>query len=100
MVGYVILVVIMCQKNNTMITKTTLQIRQGIWVIAYVIGLVLVSYFGSFGGHGVLSVGLDVVVIAALSAVIVTLSQWLLKSADAPHSAAIQSATDNDALYA
>ncbi len=48
--------------------------RSAIWIVPYLSGLVLISYFGAFGGKGVISFGWDFFVIAIFSAVILYLA--------------------------
>ena len=49
-------------------------IRSAFWIMPYLFGLVLISYFGSFGGNGVIPFGWDFLVIALFSTVILYLA--------------------------
>jgi amino acid transporter len=49
------------------------------WFIFYMSSLLLISYLGSFGGIGVLSFPMDLVVIFPLSMIVLQLSQIILK---------------------
>lgn len=44
--------------------------RSAIWIVPYLSGLILISYFGAFGGKNVITFGWDFLVIAVFSAVI------------------------------
>jgi len=44
------------------------------WLMPYLLGLIVISYFGSFGGQGLIPFGLDFVVIGLFSVVIFQLS--------------------------
>lgn len=46
------------------------ELKAGYWIIPYLMGLVIISYFGSFGGKGYVPFGWDFLVIALFSAVI------------------------------
>ena len=59
------------QKNKT----TTLDWRSAWWLVPYAIGLTLISYFGDFGGgHAMIPFGIDFIVIAGFSLVIMYLA--------------------------
>lgn len=49
-------------------------LRSAIWILPYLIGLIGISYLGSFGGIGLISFGWDFVVIALFSFVIMGLA--------------------------
>lgn len=50
------------------------------WFIFYMVSLFIVSYFGSFGGIGVLQFPFDLIIILPLSIVVLSLSQALLSN--------------------
>lgn len=47
--------------------RDSIGIKSSIWVIPYLVGLVLISYFGSFGGKNIIPFGWDFLVIAIFS---------------------------------
>lgn len=49
-------------------------IKSSVWVIPYLTGLVLISYFGSFGGNNLIPFGWDFLVIALFSGTILYLA--------------------------
>lgn len=51
-----------------------LGLQGAIWVLPYLSGLMLISYFGSFGGRGDIPFGWDLVVMAVFSLVIMVLA--------------------------
>ena len=65
-IGYVVLGIQHVMKKDKMI----LDIARGIWLIPYLAGLGLISYFGSFGGDHDIAFGWDFVIIAIFSVVI------------------------------
>lgn len=52
------------------IDKKDLEIKSSLWVVPYFAGLVLISYFGAFGGKNLISFGWDFIVIGIFSALI------------------------------
>lgn len=48
--------------------------KSAIWIVPYLFGLILISYFGAFGGKNVIPFGWDFLVIAIFSAVILALA--------------------------
>jgi len=56
------------------ITISHYNIRSGLWMVPYLIGLVLISYLGAYGGKEIIPFGWDFVVIAIFSAVILYLA--------------------------
>lgn len=44
------------------------------WILPYLIGLIVISYFGSFGGQGLISFGWDFLIIGVFSVVILQLA--------------------------
>lgn len=50
------------------------EIKSAIWILPYLVGLVLISYLGSFGGIGVMPFGWDFLVIGIFSVVILHLA--------------------------
>ncbi len=56
------------------ISKEQLGARSVFWIAPYFAGLVLISYFGSFGGTGAIAFGWDFLVIGAFSVVILYLA--------------------------
>lgn len=56
------------------VNKTELGIKALGWLIPYLVGLILISYLGSFGGRGIISFGWDFLVIAIFSVVILWLA--------------------------
>lgn len=61
----IILFVIACLRGNIKIKQS--EVISGLWVIPYLAGLILISYFGSFGGNNVIPFGWDFLVIAIFS---------------------------------
>lgn len=43
------------------------EIKTAFWIVPYLAGIILISYLGSFGGHGVIPFGVDFLVIALFS---------------------------------
>ena len=64
--GYALLALTMWQNKNAKI-KDTLFIARGSWTLLYLIGIALISYLGSFGGHNIIPFGMDFMVIAVFS---------------------------------
>lgn len=57
-----------------------LKLNKGlVWFITYIVGLLLLSYLGSFGGIGWLNFPLDILILLPFSLVILTLSQLVLR---------------------
>ncbi len=52
----------------------SLGLTSGIWIIPYLLGLVLISYLGAFGGKNIIPFGWDFLVIGIFSAVILYLA--------------------------
>ncbi|MDA8561717.1 APC family permease [Gammaproteobacteria bacterium] len=55
-------------------TKSPLNFKAFIWIIPYLVGLILISYFGSFGGKNIITFGWDFLVIAIFSIFIIFLA--------------------------
>lgn len=79
-IGYAVLGV-MTLKNNHFIADETLHFKRGSWVIFYLIGIALISYFGSFGGTQQISFGMDFVVVFVFSIAIYLLAYCCAKDA-------------------
>ena len=65
-IGYVVLAVQQVMYKR----KRSLDVARGIWLLPYLTGLGLISYFGSFGGDHRIAFGWDFVIIAVFSVVI------------------------------
>lgn len=63
------------KKNNPM----TLHVKRGCWVIAYLIGIAIISYFGNFGGVHLIPFGVDFLVISVFSLCIYALAYLSVK---------------------
>jgi len=50
------------------------ELRSAIWIMPYLVGLVIISYLGSFGGRNIIPFGWDFLVIALFSAAILYIS--------------------------
>jgi amino acid transporter len=70
--GYVLLFI--AYQRNKKDNPMTLHVKRGAWVIAYIIGIAIISYFGNFGGTHGISFGDDFVVIAVFSLFIYALA--------------------------
>lgn len=62
-------------RGNVKIEKR--EFKSAFWIVPYLLGLVAISYFGSFGGVGIISFGWDFLIIAIFSFVIL---QFAVKS--------------------
>lgn len=76
--GFVMLICMLLRKNNTDL-KARLHIKQGAWVIVYLIGMTLISYLGSFGGIKLFSFGLDFAVMFIFSLLVYSIAYVALK---------------------
>jgi hypothetical protein len=57
--------------------RKELDVRGALWLIPYVIGIGLLSYFGDFsGGRGVIPFGWDVAAAAGLSVTVFYMASW------------------------
>jgi len=56
------------------LSQKTLGIKYAVWIVPYLSGLFLISYFGAFGGKGVIVFGWDFLVIGLFSIVILYLA--------------------------
>ena len=86
-VGFVLLALSLATSSAE--NRPSLDMRAGAWVWPYVIGLLVISYFSSFtqtdplspswlkGGTGLLTFGVDVLVMAVFSLAIYLLAMWL-----------------------
>ena len=81
--GYVILGIIMLWNKNP-VAKQKLNVVRGSWVIVYIAGMSIISYFSSFGGNHTIPFGLDFIVVAALTIVIYVFAQYLVKHTKTP----------------
>lgn len=61
-----------CIRGNFKISFN--ELKSGLWVLPYLLGLILISYLGSFGGQNLIPFGWDFVVIAFFSIVILYLA--------------------------
>lgn len=52
------------------------------WFLGYMLGLLIVSYFGSFGGVSVIEFPFDLIILLPFSVLFLTLSQWVLTTAE------------------
>lgn len=76
LVGYVVLGITILQ-NKGFASKEKLHFKRGCWVIFYLIGMGLISYFGDFGGTKLITFGMDFVVISIFSVMIYFLAMGL-----------------------
>lgn len=67
MIGYAVLL-LNWGRHQLQNTQKSLDIGKGAWVIVYLLGLSIISYFGSFGGKHLIPFGMDFVCIALFSA--------------------------------
>ena len=65
-------------------THSKLFVMRGSWVIAYIIGMAVISKLSSFGGDKMIPFGIDFVVMAAFSAGIFALAHVLTQRTAAP----------------
>lgn len=63
-IGYVLLIV----EHHLTQRRKELNMREGFWLLPYLLGLALISYWGSFGGKQVIAFGYDFIVLAIFSA--------------------------------
>lgn len=56
------------------IHTASLGLKSGLWIIPYLSGLILISYFGAFGGKNIIPFGWDFLVIGIFSVVILYLA--------------------------
>ncbi len=75
-VGYIILA-IKVGLNKAKQQVFELNIVRGSWVIIYMIGMTILSYFSSFGGTHEIPFGIDFIVILVFSAVIYSFARYL-----------------------
>jgi len=75
-IGYIVLMT-MALKNKKIIASGTFNFKRGSWVILYLLGIALISYFGSFGGTKQIPFGMDFAVIGVFSVVIYVLAYLL-----------------------
>lgn len=50
------------------------ELKAAVWIVPYLLGLIGISYAGSFGGHGIIPFGWDFIVVALFSAIILYIS--------------------------
>lgn len=67
-----VLLIIAYQRN--MLDKTQFGFRSIYWIAPYFLGLFAISYYGSYGGKGIIPFGWDFLVIGIFSAVILVLA--------------------------
>lgn len=80
LVGLVFFVIYSIQQGNGVWKK---QMRTGWWLFPYLIGMTILSYFGTFGhGRGNLSFGVDFIAVAVLTIVIFYLAVKLSENQD------------------
>ncbi len=75
-IGYIVLACMIFKKNNVAL-KEKLHLTRGSWSILYLLGMTLISYFGSFGGTKLISFGTDFFVIALFSIFIYCVAYFL-----------------------
>jgi len=68
----IIFFVLACLRGR--VRTESLGLRSGLWIIPYLLGLVLLSYFGAFGGKNIMPFGWDFLVIGIFSIVILYLA--------------------------
>lgn len=68
-IGYIVLGITLL-KNKGFALREKLNFKRGCWVIFYLIGITLISYFGSFGGTKLIPFGVDFIVIGVFSIMI------------------------------
>ncbi len=56
------------------ITNTSLGLKSAVWIVPYLMGLILISYLGAFGGKHIIPFGWDFLVIAIFSVAILYLA--------------------------
>jgi amino acid transporter len=78
MIGYILLGVTIL-KNKGFASREKLHFKRGCWVIFYLMGTTLISYWGSFGGTHLIPFGMDFLVIGIFSVVIYTLAYYLTR---------------------
>jgi amino acid transporter len=59
-------------RGNVKIDKR--ELRSAVWIMPYLLGLVIISYLGSFGGRNIITFGWDFLVIALFSVTILYIS--------------------------
>jgi len=69
LIGYVVLGFMLLQKNNIAL-REKLHFKRSSWILPYLFGMGMVSYFGSFGGKHDISFGADFLVIGIFSMMI------------------------------
>lgn len=80
--GYAVLLIYMLIPNKQQ--KLDLRIKQGWWVIPYLMGMAFISYIGSFsGGHSMVPFGWDFVLMAVFTAAIFYLAKAIVSPANA-----------------
>ncbi len=78
-VGYVVLAIkVMLAKGNRAREFSSLDITRGSWVIAYLIGMSMISYCSSFGGINAIPFGIDFIAVAMFSVAIYGLARYLV----------------------
>lgn len=81
--GYVILCVTILQRKGFTACEK-LNFKRGVWVLPYLIGITLMSYFGSFGGTHFIPFGIDFIVIAIFSVFIYMIAYYITGNTNAP----------------
>lgn len=74
-VGYFVLMIAIWQRKAR---PKDLSIKRGSWVLLYLIGMGLMSYFGSFGGNHFIAFGIDFLVLTIFSVLIYALAFFLI----------------------
>lgn len=67
-----VIFVLACLRGNFKVSQR--EIKSGLWVLPYLLGLIIISYLGSFGGCNLIPFGWDFVVIALFSSAILYLA--------------------------
>ena len=84
-IGYIVLMLKVLFGRDSAL-KSNLQFCRGSWVVVYIIGMGVVSYFSSFGGHNIIGFGVDFIVLALLTILVYGLACYLarLTASEAP----------------
>lgn len=77
-IGYMILGVTMLQRKG-FAAHEKLNFKQGAWILPYLFGMGLISYFGSFGGNHIISFGIDFIVVTIFSIGIYLMAFYLTR---------------------
>lgn len=78
LVGYMVLgVTVLTGKGFA--ARDPIHFKKGIWVLPYLIGMTLISYFGSFGGTHQIPFGIDFIIMSVFSACIYGFAYYISK---------------------